>query len=294
LSQVANAYGSSNVFFQITGGEPLLREDIFEITEYANNLGFQWGMVTNATLITEKTISDMNRTNIYSLSISIDGLESHHDALRGVGSYAKSYERLITSLKNVKAPLFEIITCINQFNIDSLEEMYQFYTKLDIHLWCLNITSAIGRAKTNNHLLLKPEQYKKLYDFILEKRKNPCKVILTSCDEGYLGEKYELKVRDYMYNCSAGVNLATILSNGDIFGCPSISREVSGMIEGNIRTDNFVDVWENKFKAYRNRKWMKTGKCKKCSNFSICQGNSLHLWDFERNETGFCHMDVLY
>ena len=93
-----------------------------------------------------------------------------------------------------------------------------------------------------------------------------------SC-EGFLGP-YEGVVRDHVFRCVAGVSVASIRYDGAISGCLSIRSDYN---QGNIHTDNFWDLWENSFKLYRDRKWMKTGECRDCKVWRYCQGGAMHL-----------------
>ena len=73
-------------------------------------------------------------------------------------------------------------------------------------------------------------------------------------------------------------------------GCLSIRGNYH---QGNIHTDGFWNVWENRFEQYRNREWMKTGECADCKVFKYCQGNGMHL----RNDDGslmFCNYNKLF
>ena len=56
LDDVASHYDASDVMIFVTGGEPLVRKDLFEIMDYANKLGFNWGMTSNGFLIDEKIV----------------------------------------------------------------------------------------------------------------------------------------------------------------------------------------------------------------------------------------------
>ena len=102
--------------------------------------------------------------------------------------------------------------------------------------------------------------------------------------EGFLG-KYEGEVRDHFYSCNAGISVASILADGSISACPSIR---SNFHQGNIYTDNFMEVWQNRFQRFRNREWMRKGECAGCDFFRYCEGNGMHLRDDE-GKLLFCH-----
>ncbi|MBP5757925.1 MAG: SPASM domain-containing protein, partial [Bacteroidales bacterium] len=103
--------------------------------------------------------------------------------------------------------------------------------------------------------------------------------------EGFLG-KYEGQVRDYIYQCHAGVTVASVLIDGSISACTSIRGKY---YQGNIYKDNFWDVWQNRFQPYRDRSWMRKDQCADCKMFRYCEGNGMHLRDEEGNLM-VCHL----
>ena len=84
LDDVAEHYGAENVMLYITGGEPCVRKDLFELMEYAHNLGFHWGMTSNGILIDEKLIKKIEKAHMDTVSISIDGVKELHESFRKV------------------------------------------------------------------------------------------------------------------------------------------------------------------------------------------------------------------
>lgn len=97
---------------------------------------------------------------------------------------------------------------------------------------------------------------------------------------------YEGEVRDYMFDCQAGVSVASILLDGSIGACPSIRADYT---QGNIYDDDFWDVWQNRYQPYRDRGWMRTGACGDCSFWRYCEGNGMHLRDSE-GKLMHCHL----
>ncbi|MDT8308691.1 MAG: SPASM domain-containing protein, partial [Bacteroidales bacterium] len=127
-----------------------------------------------------------------------------------------------------------------------------------------------------------------LMEFIKTTRKEGDINVSYGC-EGFLGN-YEKEVRDGYFFCRAGINIASVLSDGSIAACPNNSRYV---IQGNIYSDNFIDVWENRYQLMRDKSWAKKGICSGCKAFKWCKGNGLHLWDFEKEEVMMCHYKLL-
>ena len=82
FKEVADSYDPSGIMLCITGGEPLMRSDLFEIMGYAHSLGFSWGMTTNGTLIYPAVVEKMMETGMSTISVSLDGLREIHDWFR--------------------------------------------------------------------------------------------------------------------------------------------------------------------------------------------------------------------
>ena len=146
----------------------------------------------------------------------------------------------------------------------------------------------MGRAKDNPNLLLDDEQLRQLMDFIVRTRREG-KIDLSYACEGFLGD-YEGLVRGYHFSCHAGLTVALVLSNGDVSGCLSIRSHYT---QGNIFTDGFWNVWQNRFLNYRDREWMRRDECADCDMFKYCEGNGMHL----RNDDGslmLCHYKKLF
>jgi radical SAM protein with 4Fe4S-binding SPASM domain len=157
-----------------------------------------------------------------------------------------------------------------------------------IKAWRLFTITPIGRARDHPELFLNKQEFKELMDFIAAGRKKKQLNIEFSC-EAYVGS-YERKVRDTPFFCRAGINIGSILIDGSISACPNIDRS---FVQGNIYRDNFFEIWQNQFEAFRDRSWTKQGKCAECKDFRDCLGNGFHLWHGEKNEVLVCHKDQL-
>ena len=128
LKSVAEKYDADKILLNITGGEPLVREDLFDVMAFARKLGFHWGMTTNGILINDEIIEKMKNTGMSTILISLDGLEESHDKFRGVpGSFKKIIEN-IKKLKNANfLDIVQITTVVNKINISELEDMYNMF-----------------------------------------------------------------------------------------------------------------------------------------------------------------------
>lgn len=291
LSDISKKYNANEILLNVTGGEPLVRKDLFDIMKYASSLGFRWGMTTNGILINDEIINKMIETNMETISISLDGLKETHESFRKVPN---SFDKIIGNIKKLqKVPSIKIVqvtTVANKKNIHELEDVYKLMKDLNIVSWRVINVDPIGRAKNNNDILLEKDDYKYLFNFIKEKREENLMNVEYGCSH-YLGIDLEKEIRDTYFLCTAGLYVASILSNGDIFICPDVERRKE-FIQGNIKKDNFVDVWENGFKIFRNENRTKCDKCKKCSSWKYCLGDSFHTFDFDKKRPNFCIKDI--
>lgn len=292
FKSIASKTDAKKIMLAITGGEPLLRADLFEVMSFAHSLGFSWGMVTNGFLINPKIIEKMHDSGMSTIVVSIDGIEKVHDDFRQMpGSYQKAIKAVKFLTESKYFTNVQITTTIHQKNIDDLEKMYSEFLPLGIHSWRVMNIDPIGRAMDNEKLLLKSSDLKKLLDFIKEKRLISPIDITYDCT-GFLGSKYEGKVRSWFFQCTTGITTGSILHNGDIFVCPNVPR-LKKLIQGNVRKDDFYDIWQRKFKIFRNSDRTSCRGCKKCSRWLECRGSSFHLWDFAKKEPKFCHLKYL-
>jgi len=288
LKSIANKLDASKILLNITGGEPLVRKDLFEVMDYAHNdLGFEWGITTNGLLINDDIIEKMKKTGISTMSISIDGVGETHDNFRRIkGAYNNTINN-IKKLQNDKfLKTFQITTVINKSNINQLEDLYKVMEDLEVDSWRIVNMDPIGRAMDNDNLSLDKNDYINLLDFIENKRKKSKFDVTYGCSH-FLGMKRENTVRANCFFCFSGFTTASILYNGDIYVCPNVERR-KDLIQGNVKKDDFVDVWQNKFKWFRNLDKFKVGECATCEDWKYCRGDSLHTWDFNENKPKLC------
>jgi len=292
LDQIKEDFDIRSIFLDITGGEPLLRKDFFEIMNYAKKLGFNWGMTSNATLITKEVAHKLAEAGMRTISVSIDGLPETHDRLRG---FKRGYELAMQGVQNLideKAfSSIQITTVFNHENIRELDQLFEIMKGIDIDSWRVINIEPIGRALTRPELMCTPEDLRTMFDFIRSARREGYPV-QYGCSH-YLGLDYEVEVRDWYWLCNAGVYTASITCTGDITACLDIERNPK-VIFGNIRKNRFKDVWENEFKIFRQDKSETCGKCKDCEHKRFCRGDAYHSWDYEKDEPMVCMKGILF
>ena len=291
LKQVKKDFDISNMRLCVTGGEPLLRPEFFEIMEYAKSMGFAWGMTSNGTLITKDVAKRLAQTGLRTVSVSVDGLRENHEWFRqSPGSYDKTIEG-IKNLIEVGIYHVQITTVVYHKNIDELDAMYEEFKKVGVRSWRVINIEPIGRARENEDLMLSKDEYIRLFDFIREKRFEDKMEVTYGCSH-FLGTDMEREVRQWYFLCNAGVYTASIMYNGDIGACLDVERRPE-LIQGNIRKDNLKEVWENKFEVFRND-FRKTGPCADCKYYEYCNSDSFHTWNFDKMEPNLCFKGILF
>jgi len=271
----------------ITGGEPLLRDDIFEICAELKNNKFNFGMVTNGTLINAAMASRLCECGIGSISISLDAPDEINDLLRGAGSAARARRAIIELQDAGYNGILEIISTITKPVIPYLDRMRTLIAGLRIPLWRMAPVMPIGRASGRHDLLLDAHDMRTLLDFITAARSDGFKPVPAFSEEGFLGNDYEGVVRPYLYRCNAGITIAGILYNGSIGACPELA---DCFIQGHIQSDRFSHVWETRYQNMRDRSWTYRGECENCDAWVPCTGGALHLY----KNTDSCPMRCFY
>lgn len=301
LDKIKQDFDISKMQLCITGGEPLLREDLFDIMTYAVKIGFNWGMTSNGILINKEVAHKLALSGLSTISISIDGLMETHDWFRTVkGSYGQAIAgiyHLLNENKRAreagrKAPFkhIQITTVVHHRNINELEEMYKIFSSMGVRSWRVINIEPIGRAKNDPELMLTNDEIRKMFAFINEKRFAGDMEVTYGCSH-YLGVDLEREVRKWYFLCNAGVYTASVMYNGDIGACLDIERR-SELIQGNIRKDDFTKVWNEKFEVFRTD-YRKCGKCANCKEYEFCAGDAFHTWNFDTMQPNLCMRDIL-
>lgn len=270
-----------------TGGEALVRQDIEEAGLALYQRGYPWGLVTNGMLLDEKRLESLRRSGLHTATVSLDGFEEAHNALRG---HPLSYQRAwhaIQLLTQADDLVWDVVTCVNPMNFDALPAFRQQLIDAGVRRWRLFSIFPVGRAADNRYLQLSDSQYYEMMQFIIETNKMRQIEAQYGC-EGYLGS-FEGRSRQQFYQCRAGVNVASILCDGSISACPSIRFDHR---QGNVHQDDLWQVWQERFVSYRDRSWARTGQCAECKSWKYCLGNGMHLRD-DDGELLVCHLKRL-
>ncbi|MFA6241277.1 MAG: TIGR04133 family radical SAM/SPASM protein [Candidatus Hydrogenedentales bacterium] len=288
LDEIKEHQDPARITIALTGGEPLMREDLEACGAAFRDRGFAWGMVSNGYSLTRDRFERLLHSGLRSLTISLDGLEESHNWLR---RRPESFQRALASialLGQTPGLTSDVVTCVNQKNFGELEDIKRLLIEKGVKKWRLFTIFPKGRAEDGPLLDISGSQLRDLLDFIQRTRKEGKIAASYSC-EGFLGD-YEGKVRETFFWCRAGINVGSVLADGSISACPSLRGDY---IQGNIYCDRFMDCWENRFQVMRDRSWTKTACCTDCSAYAWCEGNGLHLRDQQTGRLLRCHLKML-
>ena len=287
LQSIAGKCDPKNIMVCLTGGEPLLHPDLERIIQLSHTMGFPVGMTTNGTLIDDRKAESMYHSGLDTVAISIDGTRDVHDRFRCCEG---SFERAVNGAGALKRHGIEpqAITVANKTNIHELKALGLFLQAEGFYSWRITNMDPIGRAQENTELLLDRNELFRLLEMIREMRYDPVNEMeVTYGCSHFLTYQYEREVRDFYFQCIAGIQVGSVMANGDIGACLDIERRPD-LIQGNIYKDDFMTVWENRFEAFRRNRAEESRVCSGCEYREVCMGDSTHTWNFDLNEPSYC------
>jgi len=288
IDYVSESFGK-DVAFVITGGEPLVHPDLEKIGKHICSKEMTWGIVTNGFALDKTRLSKLKNAGISSITLSFDGMKDSHNKLR---NHQKAYTRSLNALKLIgesDIPLKDVVTCVYKDNIHQLDSVAETLIDHGLKNWRLFRIFPSGRAGSDNSLALSFDQTWNMLNWITTNRskyKHRDLNVGASC-EGWVPFDFDLGLRDFPFFCRAGINFASILSDGTITGC---NNNHSTFHQGNIITDSLSDKWDNEFKDYRDKKWLSDTDCNDCEHLKKCKGGSMHLWKIGETKPAFCYI----
>ncbi len=281
----------SNPTIILTGGEPLLREDIFEIIEYGRQKGLRLVIAVNGTLVEEPVAQRLKDTGIMRVSMSLDGKDAEsHDTFRGVSGSFASVLHASEILNKVGLP-FQINTTVTRLNVEHLGEIYELIKSLGAVAWHVFLLVPVGRGEG-----LKGEELNaKMYEDVLHwlyavETKNELEMKVT-CAPHYYRIVKEKGDTPKSAGCLAGKSFLFISHQGIAQPCGYLE-----MASGDVRKEGVQKVWESSpvFSAIRDLRGYK-GKCGACKYLRICGGcraRALELKGDVLQEEPYCSYNV--
>jgi len=289
LVDAVSARSDPELMFVVTGGEPLVWPHLDELGRRIRSRGRRWGLVTNGFALDAARLDRLVAAGLTSITVSLDGDEAAHNNLRG---HPGAYERALAAVRLVGAApieLRDVVTCVYPGNRDQLELIAETLIASGIPAWRLFRIFPLGRAKDNPDLRLNRERSMELVEWVKTNRPVYAKRGLAvdfSC-EGWFPYSLDRKIRREPFFCRAGINIATVRCDGVVTGCANNGPD---FFEGNVRSDDFAALWDEGFRRFRDRSWMRSGLCADCRHFRHCRGGAVHLWDAEAHSPAFCYL----
>jgi radical SAM protein with 4Fe4S-binding SPASM domain len=273
-----------------SGGEPLMRPDLFELVAHARNRGIRAVISTNGTLINESVALKLHDAGLSYVGVSLDGLSAKHDEFRGVKG---AFDRALQSIRacreaGVKVGLRFTIT---QDNVDQIPGIFQLIEKEKIPRICFYHLVYTGRGSELKNFDLNHSQTRELMDFIIDStaemhdRGHTAEVLTVDnhADGVYLylrmmREKSDRagKVLEFLQmngGNSSGIGIGCVSWDGSVYP-DQFWRHYS---LGNVKQRSFSEIWMDKnellLNQLHNRKVLLEGRCGRCKWKSICNGN---------------------
>lgn len=257
--------------FSITigGGEPLLRNDLFEVIKYARDNFISVSLVTNGLLINKEIAQRLDALNLDTITVSIDGLKKNHDYIRGEGNFRKTINNIRILRKCCKTAKLAIRFTVNSLNIGECEKVIRLAEGLSLDLIRLTPMLLLGRTKDNKDLLINQEEY---ISFLKNTQNIKSRIKLVLPNQGD-GKKRFVCPEDF--GCHCGKEACWITQTGDLYPCIFFGNN---FLAGNIRNERFLDLWD---KVKNMVKLNGNEACNSCVQYEKCRGGcrARALWE---------------
>ncbi len=260
-----------------TGGDPLLREDFFDILAYTGRKNISIGIMGNPEKVTAEVATRMKALGVNSYQISIDGMEETHDNIRSLGSFKDSI-RAIRVLQDTGIRDIVMFT-LSKLNADDLIPLIRLVAKENVSRFAFARISSMGEAR-------KISENFKSYEY---------RIFLRAVNEEInklkgLGMKTRFNYKDPLWNplrhelgqyklkgngapkkiydgCHAGRTFVVLLADGTIYTCRRFESPI-----GHIKSDNLYDVFRHSKMLNQIRNPEAFEKCRNCNLKGYCRG----------------------
>lgn len=265
----------------LTGGEPLLRPDIFDIARYGTDKGLRMVMAPNGTLVNDENAAKMASSGIQRISISLDGADrDRHDRFRGVPG---AFDAALNGIQAAKQAgiEFQINTTISKLNYDQIPAILKLAEDLGaaaLHIFLLVPT---GRGKYIIDQEISAQEYETTLNWFYDQRDKTRLQLKATCAPHYYRilrqrAKADGKTVNFQTHgldavtrgCLGGTGFCFISHTGVVQPCGFLDLNC-----GDVTQASFADVWRhseifNRLRDYANLK----GKCGACEYKGVCGG----------------------
>ena len=267
----------------LSGGEPLLRPDIFELARYVTEQGLRMGLATNGTLVTDEVCRKIKESGIRIVSLSLDGATAavHDDFRRQKGAFAGTL--LAAEAFNRHGIEFIINSSFTKRNQADIPAVYRLAKSLGAKAWYLFMVIPTGRGKDILDEMIGREDYEAILEWHYNTEKEEAKMLMRpTCAPHYYrliaqkakaGDK-DFKRRSLTFStggakgCVCGQSIAFIDHLGNVQPCSYFPAKA-----GNVNEKSFKEIWlgSELFKSLRDFEKYK-GRCGACEYIKVCGG----------------------
>lgn len=288
----------------LIGGEAYLRDDFILVVRAIREHGMTASMVTGGWGMTPERCAAAKEAGLMVMSVSIDGLEAHHDRVR---SKRGSWRRAFEALRHGREAGIAVgaNTQINAMTIPDLEPLLDRLTDAGIVAWQLQFTMVHGNGADHPEIILQPYMIPELFE-VLDRLADRCRErgirFLPGNNIGYFGPN-EQKLRwvqrqgGHYSGCTSGVVTLGIESNGEIKGCPSLGGPTNQ--GGSWREHGLAKLWRRSPEVtYIRRRTLDDlwGFCRTCYYAEVCMAGCTATSEPLLGRPGnnpFCHHRAL-
>ncbi|MFZ5943494.1 MAG: putative heme d1 biosynthesis radical SAM protein NirJ2 [Bacillota bacterium] len=251
-----------------SGGEPLMRPDIFELVDYAAKLGLRPVFGTNGTLITREVARKLKSLGVMGMGISLDSLDpAKHDELR---CFPGGFQQAVQGMENCLAENlpFQIHTTVMDWNKDEIEDITDFAVKKGAVAHHIFFLVPTGRGADIESESLRAQEYEEIITRIMKKQQQVPIELKPTCAPQFIRIAKELGMDlRFQRGCLAGTSYCIISPKGDVQPCAYLDLPI-----GNIRNIPFDVLWQESpvFQNLRSLDY-KDG-CGSCNYKAACGG----------------------
>jgi len=277
-------YQVSRPLLVLSGGEPLLRPDIFELIEYGSNKGLKMGLGSNGSLIDDRIAKKLKASGIATVSVSIDSsIPTQHDEFRGVtGAWNKAVEACKVLRKN--NVLVQVNTTLTHENYDQIDDIMSLAESIGVENFHLFFLVPTGRGTKLADI--SPQKYENMITNTFAKVHKHRLNVRPSCAPQFMriARGMGLDMRQWIRGCIAGMYYCRIYPNGDVTPCPYLPIKL-----GSVRETSFKNIWfkSEVFSNLRNPDSLK-GKCGVCEFNKLCGGCRARAYGLSSDFIDYC------
>lgn len=268
---------NTRLMMVLTGGEPLLRPDIFDIVEYASEKGFITVMGSNGTLMTAKILHNLKERGLTGIGVSLDSINAaNHDAFR---CYYGSWGLAVNALKmandiGLKTQMDVTLTDVNSTEVDALIELGVELSVQAVNFFFLVCTGRARRSYIsvgNYESALRTVAVKAAQEQRIMVRLRCAPHVNRILHEEGLSSPTEK-------GCPAGLSYVRIDPEGNVTPCPYMPVSI-----GNIRQKPLHVLWDGDDNLGRLRQAQYKGKCGECEYKKVCGGCRARAYTYTKD-----------